>query len=315
MKGIGKKILTALVALLLLAVPFAIAWGVTNGMNHGTKSMTMTEARELVAKVFSALENNRVNNSVSPATVEEYYADEVVLDDMSRNMCLQPLLIAKLVIEDVQNGAREGYLHSSVTETDHTDGAGHALTNEYKVAVKLVDHGLVIDMIGYSYYTDEDKAPSRLYLNLFYVNDNNKDFWYYELSYLDINHEFANYDHSNDTKNFIQMVVGGVDNKVTYADSKNLSVNQTFYGETLNKENVVSAFSGKKNANEAFCFSTGPVSSEYWGEHRTFEDQDLNDFVDYCQSYVMKAYSPVFDNINFVESNFMSKFNEQYHSL
>lgn len=316
MKEFGKKILTAVVALLLLAAPVAIVWGITSQMNNKESNViSMTEARALVNKVYTALVDN--GSSLSTASVESYDSDYVVLDDTTRNMCLQPLLMAKLIIEE--SDAKEGCLHSSVTESDKKDENGNPLITEWYTAYKLVDNGIVVDMIGGSYYTDDDKSlTNRMYLYLFYHNDNSGNYWYYELSYLDVNQEVENYDHGDDTKNFTRMVVGGINRRVTYLEKSNITVDQTFYGNDLTNNNVVSAFMGRKDANkhEVYAYSTYAGTSENWGgEYNIFEESDLNDYVLYLQDYVKNAYSPKFYEIDCTESNWLSTFTETYKSL
>lgn len=136
MKGIGKKILTAVVALLLLAVPFAVAWGVTNGMNNGTKLMTMAEARALVNQVYTAVCNPSGNsNQLSTAAVEPYEHDYVELNDSNIVFLLS---IAKCVLGDSEKN--EDYIKSVLS----VDGPASSMSGTYYARCKLCKNGVIL---------------------------------------------------------------------------------------------------------------------------------------------------------------------------
>ncbi len=274
MKRIAEKILIALVALLLLAVPFAVAWGITHGMNNGTKMMTLAEARALVAKVNAAYEN-RGSNQLLTAAIENYEYDYIRPEDAGGDSCQLFLMTVSYMLDDAVTEP-EGYLKSMIDED-----------------VLYVGYILQENSVR---FISKDLIDNRSFNEIIITNDDDNK-WTFIYSV------FTNQDR------YVLQIINGNDTEM-----KQMELHDVSYSNELTVNNITSIFYGYIDANrhERLGKGFGNISSIWEADVENITETEIDQEIAYFKNYLEKAWNPNFTEKEFKDSNFLIKLQEWY---
>ncbi len=237
MKGFGKKILTAVVALLLLAAPVAIVWGITSQMNNKESNViSMTEARALVNQVYTAVSNPGGNsNQLSTTATESYDHNYVDLHDNNGN-AVYLLSIVKCALEVSEKD--EDYFKSELNLD----------SGEIKESLgyKLCKNGVIFRLLNIN-----SSGVYTITVELYRGDDNN---WELVIDYTDPEHT------NNSGKYEIRRIIlRGHDYITMYYQNKCI-----VYENLLKEENITLAFFEYIDAEKHVCESNAFGDTTGW---------------------------------------------------
>ena len=303
MKKIGSFLLcVGVIALFVLfLVQVKLPSNKPDNADNKNNIIALAEAKHLVDLAISACKGDD-SGSLSPAAAENYEHDYVLPSDMGGNVAWQFLYLAKFALADSEasNGA-----FTSKSET----------SLQTYVIYELTEKGIVVDLLMTP--GDISLVEFRYVLELYFV-DEDKDTWALFTSIMDINNEIENYDHSKDSNNdFGQVITYGKNNKITRVEVIQVYVDQTFYGDTLTKDNLSSAFSGyiDSTSHQKEAKSLGEDHITWNGSIGAFSEEELSSVVSYAQNCCKNTYSPKFYGIEFKETDFVERLEEAISSL
>ena len=304
MKNIGKIIL----ALVILAVPIAVVWGIFN--LKGQSTISLSEARALVETACKSSVSKDVSELSTASTENEgYYPYNYIrLKDCGGTSYLQVLYSVKFALEDGKNS--EDYLFAK--GDDET-------TADVYFAYKLTEKGLIGDFVYRFSNGDGSYSFSRMYCELNWNNDEKTE-WKLDVLFSEVSEEFERYDANVTSFEAGRITCIGSEDGLLYF--KELYVNPSkslYYNLTvLDIENVGYQIIDTKTDKIIFKDTSrvGETYKEYKdlnGDLLPFEDvtdEEKIDILSDIQTYFKKSWTPKMMLKNFKESNFITKMKE-----